>query len=154
MMCTGRPTVTGILPFAHPAGKRPHDAFHRLFGKSRWQPAELWKRLAQWLIGLFYPSGMVWLDLDDTVFHHTGKKIDGAAWWRNAARPTAVKIVHCWGLNLVVLTLRVNLKFPILPWCTTKTHPSFQDALAALRRMLRRKLITSMLGKHTRTCTN
>jgi hypothetical protein len=108
IMCTGRRTVTGILPFADPTGKRPHDAYHRLFGKSRWQPAALWKRLAEWLIGLFYPSGMIWLDLDDTVFHHTGKKIDGAAWWRDAVRSTASKVVHCWGLNLVVLTLRVN----------------------------------------------
>ncbi len=108
ILCTGRRTVTGILPFADPAGTRPHDAYHRLFGKSCWQPADLWKRLAEWLIGLFYPSGMIWLDLDDTVFHHTGKKIEGAGWWRDAVRSTVSKVVHCWGLNLVVLTLRVN----------------------------------------------
>ncbi len=85
------------------------DAFHRLFGKFRWQPAELWKRLAQRLIGLFYPSGRVWLDLGDNAFHHTGKKIDGAAWWREAVRSTAAKVVHCWGVNRVVLKPRVNL---------------------------------------------
>ena len=35
ILCTARRTVTGILPFAEPKGKRPHDAYHRLFPKSR-----------------------------------------------------------------------------------------------------------------------
>ncbi len=29
----------GILPFADPKGKRCHDAYHRIFPKSRWLPA-------------------------------------------------------------------------------------------------------------------
>jgi hypothetical protein len=111
VLCTCRRTITGILPFAEPKLKRPHDAYHRIFPKSRWNPSDLWKLLAQMLIGLFYPSGTVWMDMDDTIFHRTGQKIDGAGWWRDAIRSTASHVVHCWGLNLVVLTLRV-----IPPW--------------------------------------
>ena len=111
VLCTCRRTITGILPFAEPKAKRPHDAYHRIFPKSRWNPSDLWKLLAQMLIGLFYPSGTVWMDMDDTIFHRTGQKIDGAGWWRDAIRSTASHVVHCWGLNLVVLTLRV-----IPPW--------------------------------------
>lgn len=111
VLCTCRHTITGIMPFAQPKGKRPHDAYHRLFPKSRWQPAHLWKLLAQMLIKLFYPAGIVWMDMDDTIFHRTGRNIDGAGWWRDAIRSTASHLVHCWGLNLVVLTLRV-----IPPW--------------------------------------
>jgi len=111
ILCTKRRTVTGILPFADPKNKRPHDAYHRLFPKSRWLPAHLWKLLAQMLIELFYPAGTVWMDMDDTIFHRTGRKVDGAGWWRDAIRSTASYVVHCWGLNLVVLTLRV-----IPPW--------------------------------------
>jgi hypothetical protein len=111
ILCTARRTVTGILPFAEPKGKRPHDAYHRIFPKSRWQPARLWKLLAQMLIELFYPAGTVWMDMDDTLFHRTGRKVDGAGWWRDAIRSTASRVVHGWGLNLVVLTLRV-----IPPW--------------------------------------
>jgi hypothetical protein len=111
ILCTCRHTITGILPFANPKNKRPHDAYHRLFPKSRWQPAHLWKLLAELLIDLFYPAGIVWMDMDDTIFHRTGQKIDGAGWWRDAIRSTASHVVHCWGLNLVVLTLRV-----IPPW--------------------------------------
>src|SRR4030042_4503651 len=111
ILCTARRTITGIMPFAEPKGRRPHDAYHRLFPKSRWNPAHLWKLLAQLLIGLFYPAGCVWMDMDDTIFHRTGRKVDGAGWWRDALRSTASHLVHCWGLNLVVLSLRV-----IPPW--------------------------------------
>jgi hypothetical protein len=51
------------------------------------------------------------MDMDDTIFHRTGRKVDGAGWWRDAIRSTASHLVHCWGLNLVVLSLRV-----IPPW--------------------------------------
>ena len=111
ILCTCQRTITGIMPFAEPKGKRPHDAYHRLFPKSRWLPAHLWKLLAELLIGLFYPVGTVWIDVDDTIFHRTGRKIDGAGWWRDPILSTASHVVHCWGLNLVVLTLRV-----IPPW--------------------------------------
>jgi hypothetical protein len=108
ILCTTRRTVTGIIRFANPKNKRPHDAYHRLFPKSRWLPAHLWKLLAQTLIKLFYSVGAVWMDMDDTIFHRIGQKVDGAGWWRDAIRSTACRAVHCWGLNLVVLTLRVN----------------------------------------------
>jgi len=37
----------------------------------------------------------------------------------------------------------------IMPWYSAKIHPSFQDALAALRRTLWRKRIIIMFGNHT-----
>jgi hypothetical protein len=42
--------------------------------------------LAQLLIGLFYPAGTVWMDMDDTIFHRTGREVDGAGWWRDERR--------------------------------------------------------------------
>jgi len=38
---------------------------------------------------------------------------------------------------------------PIMPWYAAKTHPSFQDALATLRKVLWRKRIIVMFGNHT-----
>jgi hypothetical protein len=34
--------------------------------------------------------------------------VDGAGWWRDAVRSTSTRVVHAWGLNLIVLTLRIN----------------------------------------------
>ena len=111
VLCTVRRTVTGILPFADPQGRRAHDAFHRFLPKTRWDMNALWQRLTMLLVEAFAPGGIIELDLDDTLFHRCGRKVCGAGWWRDAVRSTAHCVVHAWGLNLVVLTLRV---YP--PW--------------------------------------
>jgi hypothetical protein len=108
VLCTGRKTVTRILPLADPQNTCAHDAYHRFFPDAAWTTGQLWKHLAVLLVKVFYPQGVIPLDLDDTVFHRTGKKVDGAGWWRDAVRSTATTIVYAWGLNLVVVTLRVN----------------------------------------------
>lgn len=46
--------------------------------------------------------------LDDTVFRKTGRKIEDGGWYRDTVISTGQKVVHAFGLNLAVLTLRVN----------------------------------------------
>ncbi len=85
VLCTGRRTITGILPFADPDGRRAHDAFHRFFPDARWEMHALWKPPAILLVKLFAASGTIELDLDDTLFHRCGRKVDGAGGWRDPA---------------------------------------------------------------------
>jgi hypothetical protein len=108
VLCTARRTITGILPFADPFSQKAHDAYHRFFPDSRWNLSDLWEILALMLVKIFYPTGIIPLALDDTLFHHTGRKISGAGYWRDAVRSTKKSIVYAWGLNLVVLTLQVQ----------------------------------------------
>jgi len=108
ILCTAKRTITGILPFADPDRQRAHDAYHRFFPDASWATSELWRLLAIWLVKVFYPTGVITTDLDDTLYHRSGRKVNGAGWWRDAVRSTGTKVVHAWGLNLVVLTLRVN----------------------------------------------
>jgi hypothetical protein len=108
ILCTARRTVTGILPFADPWAKRAHDAYHRFFPEARWSMAELWKLLAKMLIQAFCRDRIIILALDDTLFHRSGRKVNGAGWWRDAVRSTHKNIVYAWGLNLVVLTLQIQ----------------------------------------------
>ena len=111
VLCTAKRTITRILPFADPQGQRTHDAYHRFFPDASWATSQLWKLLTILLVKIFHPSGVIPTDLDDTLFHHSGRKVNGASWWRDAVRSSGTKIVHAWGLNLVVLTLRI---YP--PW--------------------------------------
>jgi hypothetical protein len=111
VLCTARRTITGIVPFADPKGRHAHDAFHRFLPDARWDMDVLWKHLAVLLVKTFAPHGVIELDLDDTLFHRWGRKVCGAGWWRDAVRSTRTHTVYAWGLNLVVLTLRV---YP--PW--------------------------------------
>jgi len=134
VLCTARHTVTGMLPFTDPTGQRAHDAYHRFLSRATWQTHPMWRLLATLLVRLFYPGGTILTDLDDTLFHHTGRKMDGAGWWRDAVRSTGQKVVHAWGLNLVVLTLRVQpfwgggpLGLPINLRLHRKNGPSLID---------------------------
>lgn len=111
ILCTGRRTITGMIPFADPQGRHAHDAFHRLLPEARWEMDALWKRLTILLVQTFAAQGIIELDLDDTLFHRWGRKICGAGWWRDAVRSTGKQTVYAWGLQVVVLTLRV---YP--PW--------------------------------------
>lgn len=108
VLCPGRRTLTRIYQMAEPSSVRAHDAYHRFFRCGAWDMDELWRRLALQLVQRFYPQGPIPLDLDDTTFHKSGRRIQDAAWWRDAVRSTGQKVVHCFGLNLVLLTLRVD----------------------------------------------
>ena len=108
VLCTRKHTITGILPFAFPQVPKAHDAYHRFFPDAAWMMSELWRLLAILLVRIFHPAGTIPTDMDDTLFHHTGRKVSGAGWWRDAVRSTGTKTVYAWGLNLVVLTLRIN----------------------------------------------
>ena len=108
VLCTARRTITGILPFADPTHMRAHDSYHRFFPDARWAMSRLWQRLALTLTARFCPNGVMTLALDDTLFHHSGQKMEGAGSWRDAVRSTKKKVAYAWGLNLVVLTLQIQ----------------------------------------------
>jgi len=108
VLCPTRRTVTGMIPFADPLGLRAHDAYHRFLPDARWDMNRLWQILARMLVQTACPKGIITLALDDTLFHRSGRKIDGAGTWRDAVRSTQKHIVYAWGLNLVVLTLQIQ----------------------------------------------
>lgn len=108
ILCTVRRTGTGMLPFADPAGTQAHDAYHRFFPDARWCMDKRWQQLMRLLVAAYCRTGPITLALDDTLFPHSGKNIDGAGWWRDAVRSSKNKHVSAWGLNLVVLTLQIQ----------------------------------------------
>jgi len=94
ILCTARRTITGILPFADPCFQRAHDAYHRFFPDCRWDINRLWQILTLMLVKLFCPTGIITIALDDTLFHHSGRKINGAGYWRDAVRSTKKSTVQ------------------------------------------------------------
>jgi hypothetical protein len=111
ILCTGRRTVVGMYRQADPDGQRAHDAYHRFIRCGAWKPEVLWRLLAQALVRSLVPDGLIELDLDDTLLHRTGSKVAGAGYWRDAVRSVGKRVVIAWGLNLLVVTLRVHT-----PW--------------------------------------
>ncbi len=107
VLAPGRRTVTRMIVSADPEGKRAHDAYHRFLRAGAWPMAALWRALATRAVALLRPEGPLELDLDDTLSHKSGRKIDGSGIFRDALRSTSRSVVHALGLNIVVLTLRV-----------------------------------------------
>ncbi|MGC8514442.1 MAG: transposase, partial [Acidimicrobiales bacterium] len=54
------------------------------------------------------PSGTLVVDVDDTLYEKSGRKVDGAGSFRDAVRSTRNRVVYAAGLNLVIVTLRVD----------------------------------------------
>lgn len=139
VLCTGRHTITGILPFTDPMGQHAHDAFHRFLPDAHWDMNALWKLLTVLLVKTFAASGVIELDLDLTLFHRCGRNVAGAGWWRAAVRSTPTQTVSAWGLNVVVLTVRVEppwrgepLGLPILMRLHRKGGDSLIDLAEAM----------------------
>jgi hypothetical protein len=108
VLCPGRRTLTRLYQLAEPEGKKAHDAYHRFLRAGAWSLAALWRLLALLLVATLCPRGRIPLDLDDTLFRKSGRRMEGAAWWRDAVSSTGQKVVHAFGLNLLVLSLRVH----------------------------------------------
>ncbi|HEY5185672.1 MAG TPA: transposase [Actinomycetes bacterium] len=104
----GRRTITAMIAVADPAGRRAHDAYHRFVRDGAWSMNRLWQALAGHLLAHCCPTGVVELACDDTLFHHEGRKVEGAGTFRDAVRSTLRKVVYARGLNLVVITLQVR----------------------------------------------
>jgi hypothetical protein len=108
VLAPGRRTITGMIAVGDPGRRRAHDAYHRLIRDGAWSMTGLWRVMAIHAIGSFAPTGIVALDCDDTLFHKSGRSVEGAGTFRDAVRSTVRKVVYALGLNLVVVTLRVQ----------------------------------------------
>ena len=108
VLCPGRRTITRLYLLAEPMQSKAHDAYHRFIREADWCAGHVWKILGELMVTALCETGTINLDLDDTTYHKSGRKIEGAAWWRDAVRSTGTKVVHCFGLNIIVLTLRIN----------------------------------------------
>ena len=108
VLTPGRRTITRMVSVADPQGRRAHDAYHRFVRVGRWSMTALWRVLAVHAVAMFAPTGVVILDCDDTVYKKTGRKVNGTGTFRDAVRSTRARVVYAWGLNLVIITLRVT----------------------------------------------
>lgn len=143
VLCPGGRRITRLVPLAEPLGEKAHDAYHRFFRDGAWRMSELWRLIAQIMVARFQPSARIPLQIDDTLFHKTGRKVEGAGWWRDAVRSSATKVVHGFGLNIVLMTLAVNppwggepLALPVNAKLHRKNDRSLLDLAHAMLREL------------------
>lgn len=109
VLTPGRRTVTRIITVVDPDHRRAHDAYHRFLRVGRWTLAAVWRPLAVRIVAALCPADApIVIDVDDTLFHKTGRRIDGAGKFRDSLHSTRASIVYAVGLNVVVVTVRVT----------------------------------------------
>lgn len=103
-----RRSIVGMVAVMDPASRAAHDAYHRLVRAGAWSLSACFQALGQVVVARLVGTGRVVCYLDDTLFHRPGRKVEGAASWRDAVRSTRARVVYARGLNLVVLGVRVR----------------------------------------------
>lgn len=109
LLCRARRTTTGLIVAAGAVGCKHFGSFHRFFSQAAWDVEQFWLGLLGVVIEELCPEGEVILVGDDTVQGKSGKKISGAANWRNACGSTRQQYRFLWGHNWVILALAVTV---------------------------------------------
>ena len=121
VLCPGRRTGTRLWQMIAGADRPRYEAYVAFCREGRWpQQSDLMRVWAHLLLHHLVARPMrglreLWLLLDDTLFHKTGRKVVGTGQYRDAVA-SGVKTVTAWGLNIVVLTLYVPSRWGGEPW--------------------------------------
>jgi hypothetical protein len=108
LLSRARRTTTGLIVAAGAVGTKHFGCFHRFFSQATWDTRRLWLGLFRLVGSGLCPVGQLVLVGDDTVQAKCGRKIAGAANWRNACGSTRQQYRFLWGLNLVILGMAVD----------------------------------------------
>ncbi|MGH7883502.1 MAG: IS701 family transposase, partial [Candidatus Dormibacteraceae bacterium] len=107
-LCPGRRTLTRLWSVIPAPTRRAYSTYARWVREGKWSMDEIWRCLLGCLVDYWAPSGVIELALGDTLIHKTGRKVDGAGIFRDAVRSTASYTVAAWGLNIIILALRIT----------------------------------------------
>ncbi len=108
VLCRTRRTTTGLIVAAGAVGRKHFGSYHRFFSQAAWEAEGFWLGLLGLLVRQLCPKGQILLVGDDTVQAKSGRKISGAANWRNACGSTRQQYRFLWGHNWIILALAVR----------------------------------------------
>lgn len=116
ILTTGRRTVCNLLRTVRLLARGAASSYHRVLSSAKWSGLRLAALLARFLIGHFWPAGVIRLAGDDTVSEHRGKKVYGKARHRDPVRSSHSYTAFRYGHKWVVLAILVRFPFASRPW--------------------------------------
>lgn len=108
--------VTDLIWSSGSTRRGHHSKYHRFFSNSVWELDVLSWVLAQLLVKIFAPTGMIELAVDDTLCRKRGLTVYGTGMHHDPLISSRAKPLVSWGHDWVVLTLIVRKPF----WAPTK----------------------------------
>jgi hypothetical protein len=108
--------VTELIWSSGSTHRGHHSRYHNFFAKSVWELDTLSWVLAQLLVAVFAPTGIIELAVDDTLCRKRGLTVYGTGMHHDPLISSRAKPLVRWGHDWVVLTLIVHPLF----WAPTK----------------------------------
>lgn len=108
--------VTDLIWSSGSTHKGHHSRYHRFFSHAAWELDDLCRVLAQLLVRIFAPTGLIVLAVDDTLCRKRGLTVYGTGMHHDPLISSRAKPLTSWGHDWVVLTLIVRCPF----WSPTK----------------------------------
>jgi len=108
--------VTELIFSSGSTHRGHHSRYHNFFAKSVWELDTLSRVLAQGLVAVFAPTGILLLAVDDTLCRKRGLTVYGVGMHHDPLISSRAKPLVSWGHDWVVLTLIVANPF----WASTK----------------------------------
>jgi len=112
-LAVGPRTVTNLVRTMGPRASKSHDAYQYFFSDAVWLMDEVWEILFNLILisGLIPHDATIEVAGDDTLVHHSGRKIFGVGMFRDAVRSTKKHVAYASGHNWVILCLVVRVPF-------------------------------------------
>jgi hypothetical protein len=114
-ICGGH-AITEALIAAGVAGRRHHEAFHRLFSRNRWNRDEVGRLLFRSIVGRLPNAAVIEAVVDDTLARKSGPEIHGLGTHIDPVQSTRKWKVLSFGHVWVVLSVIIQVPFSQRLW--------------------------------------
>ena len=115
-LCSGPRRITAILRVLGKSNEKRFEKYHRVLSRDRWSCIACSKVLLGLLIALLPRTMPLLILVDETVERRKGKKIRAKGCYRDAVRSTGKRVVKCFGLKWICMSLIVPLPWSKRPW--------------------------------------
>lgn len=113
LLAVGPRTVTNLVRTLGAEATKSHDAYQYFFSGARWEPGGIFEILFRMVLrsGLIGTEAVIELAGDDTLLHHSGRRIFGVGIFRDAVRSSKKHVAYAWGHNWAILCVIVPIPF-------------------------------------------
>ena len=109
-LASGRQTITTYLWNSGAAQVKHFSRYYAFLGQALYQRrSALWARVMRCGASLMPADAVIEVRLDDATMKKTGRRIQGAAYYRNGAGTARQEYRTLWGINLVWAIMRIPL---------------------------------------------
>lgn len=129
ILAPGKRTVSAVLRVMGLHQEQHFQTYHRVLSRAAWSSRQASRVLLQQLVGVFAPSGVLVMGIDDTIERRWGKRISARGIYRDPVRSSESHFVKTSGLRWLSLMLLVDI-----PWAHRVWALPFLTVLAPSQR--------------------